>query len=303
VIADGMSGDGTRAVVRQAASAWPHLAIRIVDNPTRTIPAALNRAIAAARGAVLVRLDAHSIPAEDYVRRCLEALATTGAANVGGAWEIQPWGRGWIPRSIARAVAHPLGAGDARYRIQGAAGPVDTVPFGAFPREWVRRVGGFDEGLLTNEDYEFNYRLRRAGGSVWFDPSIRSTYYARRSLGELWRQYARYGYWKARMLLRHPRSLRWRQALPPLFVLTTIVGLLAALWLPMARWLLAIEWGAYVVLLLAAACLESIRCRTVSMIFGLPVSWAVIHLAWGGSFWRGLAAGAGRVKQPQVPHE
>jgi GT2 family glycosyltransferase len=234
VVADGMSDDATRQVVRQVAEAWRDLSIRIVDNPPRTIPAALNRAIEAARGAIVVRLDAHSIPAEDYVRRCVETLAETGAANVGGVWEIQPRGTGWIPKAIARAAAHPLGAGDARYRIRGRPGPVDTVPFGAFQRDWVRRIGGFDETLLTNEDYEFNYRLRQAGGTVWFDPGIWSTYYARKSLAELWRQYTRYGYWKARMLVLHPRSLRWRQALPALFVLTSVLGLAAAPWWPPA---------------------------------------------------------------------
>jgi glycosyltransferase involved in cell wall biosynthesis len=300
VIADGRSEDSTRAVVRQAAQAWPRLAIRVVDNPDRTIPAALNRAIAASRGDILVRLDAHSIPAPDYLRRCLDSLTAHQAANVGGVWEIEPGGRGWMARSIARAAAHPLGAGDARYRIRGAAGPVETVPFGAFPRSWLRRVGGFDETLLTNEDYEFNHRLRQAGGLVWFDPSIRSSYTARRSLPELWRQYARYGFWKARMLLRHPRSLRWRQALPPLFVLTTVLGLVLGMWWPAARRLLAIEWAAYALVLLAAALAAAIRDRSVSMILGLPVVWASMHLVWGGSFWIGLGSGAVR---PPGRHE
>ena len=288
VVVDGMSGDSTREAVRQAAEAFRGLTVRIVDNPARTIPAALNRGLAAARADILIRLDAHSVPDADYVRRCVETLTATGAANAGGVWEIEPWGIGWIPRAIARAAAHPLGAGDARYRIRGLAGPVETVPFGAFRREWVRRVGGFDERLLANEDYEFNHRLQRAGGVVWFDPSIRSTYYARSNLADLWRQYTRYGYWKARMLLHHPRSLRWRQALPALFVLLTLAGLGAAAWWPPAITLLAIEWGAYAVVLLAAAGVEAIRRSAVSMIPGLPLAWGTMHLAWGTAFWWSL---------------
>jgi hypothetical protein len=139
VIADGMSEDATRAVVAQAAGAWPALSVRIVDNPARTIPAALNRAIETARGEILIRLVAHSFPAAVYVRRCLEVLRSTGAANVGGQWEIQPSGRGGVAASIAEAASHLLGAGDARYRTGGAAGPVETVPFGAFPRHWLEK--------------------------------------------------------------------------------------------------------------------------------------------------------------------
>jgi glycosyltransferase involved in cell wall biosynthesis len=293
LISDGRSEDGTRQVIQQVAHRFDDLIVRIVDNPARTIPAALNRAIEAASGDVLVRLDAHSVPARDYVRRCLEVLAATGAANVGGLWEIRPRGEGWIPQAIARAAAHRLGAGDARYRIRGVPGPVDTVPFGAFRRDWVRRAGPFDEKLLANEDYEFNYRLRQAGGVVWFDPSIHSTYYARGSLAELWRQYARYGYWKARMLLLHPRSLRWRQALPALFVLVTVIGLAAALWWPPARLLLGIEWGGYALVLLAAAAVDAARSRALRMVVGLPAAWVTMHIAWGTAFWWGFLKGLG----------
>jgi succinoglycan biosynthesis protein ExoA len=291
ILSDGMSDDGTREVARKVAGKWDDLAMRIVDNPDRSIPAALNRAIEVAKGDVLIRLDAHSIPAEDYVRRCLEVLQSTGAANVGGIWEIRPRGQGWMARAIARAASHPLGAGDARYRIQGAPGEVDTVPFGAFRREWVARVGPFDESLLTNEDYEFNYRLRRAGGRVWFDPTIRSTYFARSRLSELWTQYARYGYWKARMLLRHPGSLRWRQALPPVFVALTAAGLAAATWWAPARWLLGIQWLAYVVVLGGAGLMEAMRHTDGPLLVGLPAAWLTMHFAWGLSFWWGLVEG------------
>jgi len=293
LISDGLSTDATRRVVEDLARSWSAGSVRIIDNPARSIPAALNRAIAASTSDVLVRLDAHSIPAPDYVRRCLEVLAATGAANVGGAWQIRPLGPGGMAEAIARAASHPLGAGDARYRIQGRAGAVDTVPFGAFRREWLARVGGYDESMLANEDYELNYRIRRAGGTVWFDPGIRSTYFARRSLRELARQYARYGYWKGRMLRRHPASLRWRQALPALFVAATVLALAAAWWWPPAVWVLGIQWAAYLLVLLAASLAQAIRSRAAFLILGLPVAWGTMHLAWGSAFWWGLLEGLG----------
>jgi len=116
VIADGMSEDGTRERIARFAERHPELAVRMVDNPKRIIPAALNRAIEAARGQVVIRMDAHSIPATDYVAKCLEVLEETGAANVGGVWDIQPGAESWIARGIAAAAAHPIGAGGARYR-------------------------------------------------------------------------------------------------------------------------------------------------------------------------------------------
>ncbi|MEJ2606517.1 MAG: glycosyltransferase family 2 protein [Anaerolineales bacterium] len=208
IIADGISTDGTRQIVEAFKAEHPKLSIRLIDNPKRIIPAALNRAIEHAKGDVLIRLDAHSVPADDYVERCVSTIMRTGAANVGGVWEIKPSGDHWMARAIAIAAGHPLGAGDARYRTGGEAGATDTVPFGCFPRDWIERVGFFEEELETNEDYEFNVRLKQAGGVVFFDPAIRSIYYARPDLISLGKQYARYGYWKARMLIRFPSSLR-----------------------------------------------------------------------------------------------
>ncbi len=295
VIADGMSEDGTREVIVAFAREHPALNVRVVDNPDRTIPAALNRAIAAARGEVVIRLDAHSVPAPDYVERCLEALERTGAANVGGVWEIRPGADTWIARAIAAAAAHPLGAGDARYRIGGEPGPVDTVPFGAFRREWLERVGPFDETLLTNEDYEFNLRLRRAGGLVWFDPSIRSVYFARPRLRDLARQYLRYGYWKARMVLRYPDSLRWRQVLPPLFVLAALGLAGAALaGVPGAALLFGLQWGGYALALVAAGMLEAGQQRNPALALGMPLALAVMHLCWGLAFLVGLVMPPGK---------
>ena len=287
ILADGGSTDGTRAVVQDFAGRHPDLSIRLVENPTRAIPAALNRAIERARGQVVIRLDAHSIPQPDYVAQCLRVLKATGAANAGGAWEIHPSAPGWIARGIAVAASHRLGAGDARYRTSGQPGPVDTVPFGAYPRAWLERVGPFDETLLTNEDYEYNVRLRQAGGIIWFDPAIRSIYFARPTLGALARQYARYGFWKARMLRRYPGTLRWRQALPPAFVLATVgLGILAPAFQP-AGWLLGLQWALYAAAILAASITQAWRRRDPTLAAGMPPALTVMHLAWGGAFWWG----------------
>ena len=188
-----------------------------------------------------------------------------------------------LPKSIAVAASHPLGVGDAGYRIGAQASAVDTVPFGAFRRSLIDKIGPFDETLLSNEDYEFNTRIRQTGGRVWLDPKIVTVYYARSSLLELARQYWRYGYWKFRMLRRYPDTLRWRQGLPPLFV-ASLVGLILLSWWPPAGGLLALELTIYVSVLVLAGMLASLRQKKISLFMGLPLSIATMHLAWGGAF-------------------
>jgi glycosyltransferase involved in cell wall biosynthesis len=284
IFADGMSSDRTREVIAAFASEHPDLRVKVVDNPQRIIPAGLNRAIQAACGETIVRMDAHSMPNPDYLRRCMEALEAGSGDNVGGIWEIRPANRSWIARSIAIAAAHPLGVGDARYRLGGPPQKVDTVPFGAFRRSLLERIGFFDETLLTNEDYEFNVRVRQSGGVVWLDPAIRSQYFARSNLAALFRQYWRYGFWKARMLRRYPHTLRWRQLLPPLFVLSLLLLSLLTAFFPRMGWLLMVELSAYLIVILTTGIHAAAKNRDLALIAGLPLAIATMHLAWGGAF-------------------
>jgi glycosyltransferase involved in cell wall biosynthesis len=283
LIADGLSEDGTRDVIAEFKAEYPSMQLRILDNPHRIIPAALNVGIAAAQGEFILRMDAHAIPQLDYVARCVEALQTTHAENVGGVWEIQPQNKSWVARSIAAAAAHPLAVGDAGYRIGSQAGYVDTVPFGAFRRELIERIGPFDEHLLTNEDYEFNARIRQSGGSIWLDPQIRSVYFARGSLGELAKQYWRYGFWKAQMLKRYPQTLRLRQALPPLFVFSLILlPILSLVFQPLFTvWL--IELGIYLAALIFVGIQLAIQKKDAALALGVPLAIATMHLGWGAA--------------------
>ncbi len=299
VIADGLSTDRTREEIAAFAAAHPDLKIAVLDNPKRNIPAALNAALRAASGEIIVRLDAHSRPYPDYVERCVAALEAGLGENVGGVWEIRPGGPGWLAESIAAAAAHPLGVGDARYRHATRPSYADTVPFGAFKRELLALVGFFDESLLTNEDYEFNARLRAQGGKIWLDPAIRSVYFARPTLTALARQYFRYGFWKYRMLRRYPKTLRWRQALPPLFVLSLLAGGLLAVLRPGLCWLVSAEILLYAAALSAAGLHAAWKRRKPFLAIGLPVAIAVMHLAWGSGFLWSMIKGFGAPANPK----
>lgn len=290
VIADGLSTDQTRAVITEYQAQHPDLEIRVIDNNLRAIPSGLNRAIEAARGTYIVRMDAHSIPNRDYIQSCINGLDQGLGDNIGGIWKIQPGASTWIARAIAIAASHPLGAGDATYRIGGTAQEVDTVPFGAFQRKLVDKIGMFDETLLTNEDYEFNARVRESGGRVWLDPTISSIYYARPTLRELAKQYWRYGYWKAQMLRKHPKTLRWRQLLPPLFVGgILILGILSPVW-NLTGWLLVCIVLLYSVVIFSIGILMSSKHSSPLLAIGIPLALATIHFSWGTSFLWGLGA-------------
>lgn len=283
IIADGLSTDRTREEIRAFQKERSELQVRIVNNPDRSIPAGLNRAIAAAQGEYIVRLDAHSVPHRDYVERCIRALDQNKGENVGGMWEIHPRRDDWQARSIAVAASHPLGVGDARYRIGSQAKSVETVPFGAFRRDLVNRIGVFDETLLSNEDYEFNVRVRQAGGTVWLDPAIRSDYFARPTLKSLARQYWRYGFWKARMLQRYPGTFRWRQ-LAGFFTLTLIVFGVLGFWFSFARWLFILEFSVYTLALVLAGIQSALKHRSAMMLFGVPLAIIFMHFSWGIGF-------------------
>jgi succinoglycan biosynthesis protein ExoA len=291
VIADGMSTDHTRDLIHAFQQEFPDLPVIVVNNEVRNIPSALNQAIRASRGGIIVRLDAHSMPIPQYVERCVAAHQGNKGDNVGGVWEIRPGAETWIAESISYAAAHPLGVGDAMYRLKASEGAVDTVPFGSFKRSLIEKIGFFDETLLANEDYEFNTRVREAKGTVWLDPSVRSVYFSRSSLSSLAAQYWRYGFWKWRMLKRYPQTLRWRQALPPLFVLSLIALSVLSLVRAPFFYLLAAQLIIYFSVLCLAGMKLAIEKKRLALIVGLPLAIATMHTSWGAGFlWSGTSS-------------
>lgn len=283
VIADGLSADGTRAEIVRFQHEHPELSVRVLDNTARIIPAALNVAIGASQGDIIVRMDAHAAPAPDYVQRCVDALNAGLGENVGGVWDIRPSTDGWVAETIAAAAAHPLGVGDAFYRHATQAQSVDTVPFGAFRRDLIEKIGLFDETLLANEDYEFNTRIRQAGGTVWLDSAIRSVYFARPTFSRLAKQYFNYGYWKWKMLARYPSTLRWRQFLPPVFVLSLLFWLFLGVFFSFAFWAFFGELIVYFGILFAAG----LKLGKPA----LPLAISVMHISWGsGLLWSALTS-------------
>lgn len=280
ILAVGPSRDGTAALAVALAGEDPR--VRVVDNPAGSTPAGLNTAIRAARGTVVARVDGHAEPLPGYLRRAVEVLRETGAVNVGGVQQAE--GTTPFERAVAAAMTSRFGAGDAKFHYGGEPGPTDTVYLGVFRTAALRAAGLFDETLERNQDYELNVRLRAAGGTVWFDPDLRVRYRPRGSLRGLARQYWEYGRWKRQVLRRHPGSLRWRQAVPPV----ALVGVVAGLLLGCRH---GTRWG----LLAPAAYGAGVVTATTLAGRGLPLAerrllpavFPTMHGAWGAGFLAG----------------
>ena len=220
----GPSEDDTEELAAKLADDADDLVV--VNNPSGRTPSALNVAIRAGSAPVVVRFDGHSVLCDGYVAQAVEALRSTGAANVGGRQVPQP--RTQFEGAVAAATTSWLGTGGASYRVGGKPAQVDTVYLGVFDRAAIEAVGLFDERLIRNQDYELNIRLRKAGGIVWFDPELWVGYRLRGSWRALATQYYEYGFWKARVLQLHPESLRARQLLPPFAIMVAMLGLLGS---------------------------------------------------------------------------
>lgn len=251
--------------------------VRVVANPAGTAPSGLNAAIRAADGEVIVRLDAHATLPPGYIATAVDALRRTEAANVGGRQRAHADTA--FGQAVAAAMASPAGAGGARYRLGGEPGPVETVYLGVFRRAALEQVGGFDERLLRNQDYELNHRLREAGGMVYFVPELEVGYRPRTSVGDLWRQYWDYGAWKRLVIRMHPASIRPRQlAAPGLVAALILAGILAVF----GTWyLLPVLVGAYLLGLVAAGFHAA---PEPSLGPATAYALAVMHLAWGSGF-------------------
>ena len=281
LVVDDLSTDGTPRIVLEYSKRYPFICL--LNNPKRTQAAALNMGLQEANGEIIIRMDAHTTYAPDYIRQCIAALETTGAANVGGMQK--PVGTGYVSGAIAAAYSSPFAAGDAKYRYSDEKQWVDTVYLGAWRTQTLIDLGGFDEDWPVNEDYELNYRLRKNGGKILLSPKINCSYYVRGSLSDLARQYVRYGFWKVKTLAAHPDSLRWRQLACPILIAALI---LSAALIPFSPICAAIVPVTYIISNLIASSWTA-ACRGLRYLPLLPVIFVIIHICWGIGFWAGLA--------------
>jgi succinoglycan biosynthesis protein ExoA len=283
IVADGMSTDGTRAYLDQLAQEHPE--VRVLNNLGRIVSTGLNAAIKAARGEIIVRMDAHTTYAPDYVRECLAVMKETGADNVGGP--MQTRADTFMEQAI-RAVFHCRWAvGGARSHCPAYEGLVDTVIYGCWSKDVFDRIGLFDEDLVRNQDDEHNLRLTRSGGKIFQSPRIRSWYRVRGSLTTLFRQYMQYGYWKVLVIRKHTSPASLRHVVPGGYMACLcLMTFLGFFWQPgflaAASLILAYASVALILAILTAA-----RSRW-ALLPVLPVVIGCFHFGYGYGFLRGI---------------
>ncbi len=284
IVADGHSTDATRALVQAIQQEHPQ--VRLIDNPGRIAPTGLNAAIAEARGQIIVRVDGHCEIAPDYVRNCVRHLCADGVDGVGGP--LETIGTTPMAAAIAAAMSSPFGVGGSAFRtVKDRSLLTDTVAFPAYTRAALERAGRFDEEMVRNQDDEYNYRLRKLGGRILLAADVRARYFSRSSLKTLFKQYFQYGYWKVRVLQKHPRQMSLRQFIPPLFVAALLLALLLALLTAWGVWLAAAIGGSYLLANLTATVLTAAQFGWQNL-FRLPPVFFALHFSYGAGFLTGL---------------
>jgi glycosyltransferase involved in cell wall biosynthesis len=274
ILAIGPSQDKTLEIAHQLHMNDPRVVI--VDNPTGRTAAGLNLAIASSQYSIIVRVDGHSNIPSNYCQLVSEILESTGAVNAGGVMAAE--GRSLFERSVARAMRSPLGVGASRFHTGGGAGEVDTVYLGAFRKEALLAVGGYDERFTRAQDWELNFRLRQAGGVVYFDPRLIVTYRPRSTIKALAKQYFEYGRWRRVVSRRHQGTINYRYLAPPLTVVATTVSLLLG-WLISAVFFLPALF--YAVFILIAS---GVIGKSMGEILCLPTVLLTMHISWGLGF-------------------
>jgi glycosyltransferase involved in cell wall biosynthesis len=285
LVLDGMSDDTTRDVIRGLVAPGPPVPVRVLDNPGRIVPVAMNIALDRARGDVIIRIDGHTVVASDYVRACVDSLEANQADCVGGPMVAR--GRGPFGEAVALATSHPLGVGGAHFHYAARVMETDTASLDRARGDVFAWAGEFDEEMACNEDDEFSYRLRAKGGRIVLDPAIRSVYYNRSTARSLWRQYFRYGLWKVRVAQKVPRQMRARHFVPVAFVGALAGGALLAPLAPALHWAWLGLIGAYGAATLATGARLG-RGAGGRLWWRIPVAFAILHTAYGTGFAAGL---------------
>lgn len=312
IVVDGMSEDRTRRILQGIEQADSRL--RVIDNPARITPVALNLGIRNARGRYIAFMSAHARYPKDYLRRSMELAEELHTDNVGGAAIAES--TGYVQRAIAAAHHSPFSVGGASWHSTQYEGRAGTVFGGFYRRDVFDRIGMFDEEMVRNQDDELNFRLERAGGLIWQSPAIRSWYRPRANLRDLFRQYWQYGYWKVRVMQKHGRTPALRHYVPAAFVLglglPTVIAVLAGLGalalgdasLARVAGVAALVAGvgliAYLVVLLIAS-VTTAAASGWSLLPVLPATFACYHVSYGVGFLQGLVDfGLRRRRAPPV---
>jgi len=277
IVIDGMSTDATREIVGEIAETDSR--VRLLDNPKQIAPTALNIGTRESKGEIVIRVDGHCEIAKDYVSRCVEHLENGEADGVGGP--IETIGEGFVAKAIAIAMSSKFGVGGSAFRtIDDQNILVDTIAFPAYKKSVIETAGGYDEEMVRNQDDEYNFRLRKMGFKLLLASDVRSRYHSRATMGKVISQFAQYGFWKVRVLQKHPRQMSLRHFIPSIFVISLLVSLVSTFFSPFGMILFGVVFGSHLLLNLSFSLSAASR-EGVSFLLLLPFTFLAIHLSYG----------------------
>ncbi|MFJ1655979.1 glycosyltransferase family 2 protein [Streptomyces sp. NPDC088337] len=296
VIALGPSTDRTDEIAAGLVADDPR--VHTVPNPTGRTPAALNAAIKASRHPIVVRVDGHGMLSPDYIATAVRLLEETGAQNVGGIMHAE--GENAWEHAVAAAMTSKIGVGNAAFHTGGQAGPAETVYLGVFRRAALEQQGGYNEEFIRAQDWELNFRIREAGGLIWFSPELRVSYRPRPNVRALAKQYKDYGRWRHVVARYHQGSINLRYLAPPAAVCAIAAGIVAGA--ALTPWALVVP-GGYLAAI-AAGSLPAGKGLPLAARLRIPVALATMHMSWGWGFLTSPKSLARRViaaRRPAVP--
>ena len=280
LVIDGMSDDKTRKILKDYSQKYNF--IKIIDNPKKFIPLALNIGVKNAKGEFIVRMDAHSVYNKNYISKCIKYLKEYEVDNVGGIWKIMPSEKTLINKAIVLASSSFFGAGNAHYRTGYSKGLkfVDTVFGGCYKKDVFKKIGLYNENLVRSEDMEFNLRLKKAGGKILLAPDIVTYYYPKSTLKEFFKHNFLDGVWTI-YPLKFGLSLKLRHYIPFVFIFSLIVPLTLSVFFKPMIYLFLFIIGLYLFTSLFFSISIAIKEKNFGLVFLLPLAFACRHFGYG----------------------
>lgn len=284
---DGRSTDKTREIIERYMKQYPF--IKLLDNPERIVPYALNRGLEAAKGEVIMRLDGHCTYPTNYISELVRYLYLLNADNVGGVWNTQPAKDTPVCQAIAQASSHPFGVGGSMHKI-GASKIIetDTVPFGCYKREVFEKTGPFDTDLVRNQDDEFNGRLQNLGGKIYLIPQVIINYTARDTLCKMRKMYYQYGLYKPLVNKKLGAPATVRQFFPLVFLLGLIFGGIASIFSPYILHAFTTFLMLYLFIGIVVGSMSAIRMHQPLLALLMPYVFFNIHMSYGIGYLVGI---------------
>jgi glycosyltransferase involved in cell wall biosynthesis len=286
LVVDGMSRDKTREIVKEYSQIYSF--IKLLENPMKVTPFAMNIGIRSSHGEVVILVNAHSILEKNFLHNSIDYLKKTDADAVGGMLQSINEGSSLIAKAIPITTDSIFGAGGKRYRSRLDEGFVkDTLPYCAYRKEVIEKIGLIDEELIRDQDEEFNYRILKNGGKIYYTPKIRSYLFIRPSLKKLWKQHFQYGYFKPLVLKKIGGILTWRQTIPSLFVSSMVITGILSFFMREALWCFLFISGLYITINLIFSSILSVR-KGFQLFPFITVSFATLHISYGIGYVKGI---------------